>query len=125
MLLDGGALTQFPISTKLKIEVSENDIIFCNPNFKEIEVAKNGIGFSYFIFFENEELSFAIHRDSYGDKFVSENDVIFCNFNFKEIGIAKNGIVFPILKELNWRPAAASGKFAPAGEQQLFIFVDV
>jgi hypothetical protein len=24
----------------------------------------------------------------------------------------KNGIVFPILKELNWRPAAASGKVA-------------
>ena len=35
-----------------------------------------------------------------------ENDAIFCN---PIQWIAKNGIVFPILKELNWRPAAASG----------------
>jgi hypothetical protein len=44
-----------------------------------------------------------------GDKIVSKNDIIFCN---PLLWIAKNDIVFPILKELNWRPAAASGNIA-------------
>jgi len=30
-----------------EIENWENDAIFCNPNFFEIEVAKNGIVFAY------------------------------------------------------------------------------
>ena len=59
---------------------------------------------------------FAIHRDNYGDKSVSENDAIFCN---PMHWIAKNGIVFPILKELNWRPAAASGNI---GMQKMASF---
>jgi hypothetical protein len=33
----------------------------------------------------------AIHRDTYGNKFVSENDIIFCNPKY---WIAKNDIVF-------------------------------
>jgi hypothetical protein len=72
----GGARTQFPISLKLGIKfaihrdnycnsprlqfeelkgaklVSENDAIFCNFNFKEIGIAKNGIVFPIFNFFE-------------------------------------------------------------------------
>ena len=76
------------------------------------------------IFFENEvskidaifcNFNFAIHRDSYGDKFVSENDVIFAiqciglqkmtSFSLTgkigapprraaKLGLQKNGIVF-------------------------------
>ena len=112
----GGAPIQF-------FQNWENDVIFCNPTSisKKLGMQKNDIVFAY-KFCNSPRPSI---RRIEGDKCVSENDIIFCNFNFKEIGIAKNDIVFPILKELNWRPAAASGKFAPASEQQLFIFVDV